>query len=217
MMEDLNYLMKQIKLLLGDDSSYSMELHILKGAYRRYLVRFRNCQTTSKIKRVVSLNRKFHGGNYLSLIEQYLKQLGKAKGKSEKMKAKTILLLILDMAKLSDLIIEHTMYAYIKMQAHIKVGHLIFHYITLSSVLSRISIIFKALLIYLSDLYQMICATYIDGCDKLKEKNLNHLLEKHDCKPRNLDCSSTKRPTNDTNTEDFGVVINREQLKIKKM
>lgn len=225
--EQIDYI---ISLL--EDNDFQSEYRAFRRAYQRLKIRFRNNQLIGQFKQVVTLIRR--------LNREFPAQLFKTQRDLVDDKAtKAFQSFNNQFIRNIDKILDKSEQLYSAIQPHFNVGHLVQHFIVLRASLARLSICFKALLVFATDLYlETSRLVPIKSVNKRKSprkkvltfKEAQEVLLKYDCKPRadlleesievikevpssqTSSQATTKRKKN-SNNEEVGQLIDRATMR----
>lgn len=213
-MDSVKRLVGQLSTLL-DDEDFKSELKAFRSAYQRMRIRFRNNHLTAKLKQLATTTRQLHEKFSVDIIMTYANQLDNKDKKKLKRNLKLLLIHIRSFIDFLEDVLRQTLYVYGYTQQHFRVGHLVHHFIVLRTCISRYRICMKALLVYSCDTYVEIAG--LDLVDsELKKDEIDEILTRHECKPRNLSAvikpDQTPQPID--SQDQVGELIDRDTMKV---
>lgn len=226
-MSELHKVLRQLVSLLNDQE-FIQEIRVYRCAYQRLKIRLRNNLFIAQLKHLTTLTRQLQVKYPITLLRTYGKNCAEFSGKKQRHAIFLLQKLISDFIQYLDKILDKMLHVYCLTQSNFKVGHLIHHLIVVRTSICRLSICFKALLVYASDLFMEISAKRLElagengdtgdiTCERVRQ-----ILTKHSCKPRiervsldNEPMSSDNTPTIKIEEETIGPIIDRAKFRKK--
>lgn len=210
-MSEWQYTLNQLVSLLNN-KEFDWEARTFSRAHQRLKVRIRNHTFIGRLKQVLLATRKLK--HWLGLFRTPDEKRGKAVKKLQNTTAQ----LVVFVDDTLDLLVQ----VYCHTQPQFKVGHLIHHWLVIRSSIARLTIFFKALLVYATDLHLLlglIQAPSSEQTRQLTDNKVTEILLKHECKPRNIEKvkDEVNKPSSDSGTSEqtIGQLIDRSTLKPK--
>lgn len=199
-MLEIDRLLTKLSSLIGD-KFIKDECRIYRLAYRRLASRFRNNIFVSKLKQVITFNKKLQTNFKPELFQSIKKKLYKKNQNIE-----NLLNIIIDLIKFLDQYLDLTLDIYCQAQTQLKVGHLVHHLIVITSSIARLRICHKAILVYSSDIFMEIQ-------ERKNEQDVIDILSKHGCKPKNKQNEYVVYASDNRIQEQLGQLIDRKTMK----